>query len=73
MNATVYYVVFTANEGKYQKRDYIMISNSPFVYPPKTKIQKSVISSYNMKAQIVLPFEETTKTLMNVEKWQSIV
>lgn len=72
-NKTVYYVVFTANEGKYQKRDYIILSNTPFIYPPKTKVQRAVIFSYNMKSQIVLPYEDKTKALINLNQWHTLL
>lgn len=74
----IYYAIVIANEGMYVKKKYIIISNDRFEYyvTPifrKKNDKKPLISSYNLKTQIAMPYNEKTRSILELDKWHSVM
>ena len=82
----VYYVKFEGRITRTLSREFIIISNEPFVYyneplmrmlPNHTELydrtckwtRRALLYGYNTKKQILLPYNEKTRTLFECEKW----
>ena len=75
---SIYYVIFEAAESKYNRKRYIAISNTLFEYhdaPPLRVFpwqKKNFLASYDIKNQIVIPYDEKTISLLQVNEWHVI-
>lgn len=74
----IYYTIFLANEGMFSRKKYIALSNEPFEFQDTSSIRlfpwdkKPFLVSYNVKKQIVMPYNETTQLFLETEIWKSI-
>ncbi len=75
----IYYVTFWGNEGLFSKREYIILANEPFEYHKNDSLRifpwdkKPLLVSYNVKKQIAMPYDERTKSILEIDKWASVV
>lgn len=70
--APTYYALFSSPQGTSNKK-FIVISNVPFVYQDTYGVAKvRFIQHYNMAEQIVLPFDEQVKPLLNLGEWHRV-
>lgn len=71
----IYYAIFWEKEAMFKRRRFIIISNKPFKYEEKTGIRifpwdkKPLLTSYDVKFQIAMPYDEQTKSLFEIERW----
>ena len=74
----IYYVIFSASEGMFSKRKFIVLSNEPFVYEEKRSLRifpwekKPLIANYDINKQIALPYNLETQTVLEIDKWKSV-
>ena len=74
----IYYVIFSAQEGMFSKREFIVISNEPFTYEEKRSLrifpweQKPLIVSYDTQKQLALPYNQETRPILEINKWKSV-
>ena len=69
----VYYAIFTSPEGSAHGKEFIAISNSPFEYQETYGIAKvRFLQHYDMAKQIVLPFDDQTFKLLDIQKWHNV-
>lgn len=74
----IYYVTFWGVEGTFSKREYIVLANEPFEYQNNCPLRifpwdkKPLLVSYNVKKQIVMPYNEVTKSILETDKWYSL-
>lgn len=72
------YVTFWGVEGTFSKRKYIVLANEPFEYQKNCSLRifpwdkKPLLVSYNVKKQIVMPYNEVTKPILETDKWYSL-
>ena len=77
-NNPIYYAVFTAVESKYTSNKYIAISNKMFecreISPLRLLLgkEKSFLASYDVRNQIVMPYDEKTISLLQTKDWHAI-
>ena len=75
----IYYVTFWANEGMFSKKEYIIFSNEPFIYQSRQSVRifpwhkKPLLVSYDVKKQIAMPYDQKTKSILETDKWYSVV
>lgn len=75
----IYYVIFWADEGMFSRKEYIVLSNEPFEYQRRHSIRifpwdkKPLLVSYNVRKQIAMPYDNTTKSILETDKWYSVV
>lgn len=75
----IYYVIFRANEGMFSKKEYIVLSNESFKYQSRHSIRifpwdkKTLLVSYDVKKQIAMPYDKQTKSILETDKWHSVV
>lgn len=71
--AAVYYAIFTSPEGSAHGKEFIAISNSPFEYQETYGIAKvRFLQHYDMAKQIVLPYDNQTIKLLDIQKWHKV-
>lgn len=69
----VYYTIFTSPEGSAHGKEFIAISNSPFEYQETYGIAKvRFLQHYDMAKQIVLPYDNQTIKLLDIQKWHKV-
>lgn len=69
----VYYAIFTSPEGSAHGKEFIAISNSPFEYQETYGIAKvRFLQHYDMAKQIVLPYDNQTIKLLDIQKWHKV-
>ena len=69
----VYYAIFTSPEGSAHGKEFIAISNSPFEYQETYGIAKvRFLQHYDMAKQIVLPFDDQTFKLLDIQKCNNV-
>ena len=73
----IYYVIFQAKENTTTTKKYIAISNGIFEYfNVSVRLfpwdKKPFLGSYNVKKQIVMPYDEKTIPLLPIEEWHLI-
>ena len=74
----IYYAVFTAVESKYTSNKYIAISNKKFEYRDVSPLrllpgkEKPFLASYDVKNQIVMPYDEKTNSLLQTKAWHEL-
>lgn len=75
---TIYYVIFSAVEGRFSRKEYIVLSNEPFLYEEKRSLRifpwenKPLIVSYNTHKQIALPYNQETRPFLEIDKWKLV-
>lgn len=75
----IYYVIFQANEGMFSQKEYIVLSNESFEYQSRHSIRifpwdkKPLLVSYDVKKQIAMPYDKKTKSILETNKWHSVV
>ena len=75
---TIYYVIFSANEGVFSRKDYIVLSNDPFEYEEKCSLRifpwekRPLLAGYDTKKQIALPYNQETRLILEIEKWKLV-
>lgn len=75
----IYYVIFWATEGMFSKKEYIVFSNEPFIYQSRQSLRifpwdkKPLLVSYDVKKQIAMPYDQKTKSILETDKWYSVV
>lgn len=68
-----YYAIFKTSQGFLCVKQFIALSNKPFQYQPVYGISRvRFIQHYNMKVQIVLPYNEKTIPLLKLEEWHNV-
>lgn len=70
----IYYRIFTAPESAFTKPTYIAISTERIIYdenkrPTLFKSAKPLTLSYNMKTQIVIPYNIETQHYFDLDNW----
>lgn len=74
----VYYVIFDARESSISRKKYIAVSNKRFEYQETSGIRllpsdnKPFLGSYDVKKQIVIPYDEKIISILPIEKWYMI-
>lgn len=74
----IYYVIFSAQEGMFSKREFIVISNEPFTYEEKHSLRifpwekKPLLVSYDIKKQIALPYSQDSLSFLKINEWKSV-
>ncbi len=72
-NEKIYYIVFKAPEGVYSRQEFILISNHYFKCKFETKwYSKRILSSYDMKKQILIPYNNQTSMLFGLNDWENV-
>lgn len=72
-------MTFVADEGIFSRKEYIILSNEQFDYQKKSSLRifpwdkKTLLVSYNVKTQVAMPYDEKTKSILEIEKWHSVV
>ena len=67
----VYYAVFETTLGG-TSRKLVALSNEPFEYRVASKHGVKFVQSYDIKKIVVLPYNESTKPLLNLEQWNNV-
>lgn len=68
-----YYAVFTSPQGMLSTDRFIVLSNEPFEYQTTYGVAKvRFIQHYNMAKQIVIPYNEQTIPILNLDAWHKI-
>ena len=74
----IYYVIFQAKENTTTTKKYIAISNKWFEYQEKSWMRlrqsddRPFLGSYDVKEQIVIPYNEKTILLLPIEEWHLV-
>ncbi len=69
----VYYTIFVSPGGAACCEEFIAISNSPFEYQKTYGIAKvRFLQHYDMAKQIVLPYDNQTIKLLDIQKWHKV-
>lgn len=69
----IYYAVFSSPQGMLSTNRFIVLSNEPFEYQATYGVAKvRFIQHYNMAKQIVLPYNEQTIPILNLDAWYKI-
>ena len=74
-NKAVYYAIFKCVETNTNKKEYIAISNEFFQYEerkPTIWSRNTYIDCYDRTKQIIFPYDEKTKQLFLIEKWNCV-
>lgn len=72
-NKEIYYMIFRCAESVYSGHQFILISNNPFEYKTEEKIfSKKIISYYDIKSQILMPYDDTTSKLFDLNSWKNV-
>lgn len=73
MRFAVYYTIFVSPGGAACCEEFIAISNSPFEYQKTYGIAKvRFLQHYDMAKQIVLPYDNQTIKLLDIQKWHKV-
>lgn len=68
----IYYAVFDSPQGMQCAR-FIALSNEPFEYRATYGVAKvRFIQHYNMAKQIVMPYNEQTISILNLDTWYNV-
>ena len=68
-----YYAVFTTPQGMLSTKKFVALSNEPFEYQVTYGVAKvRFIQHYNMKKQIVLPYDDEVISLLNFDDFHKI-
>lgn len=69
----VYYKIFQTPQGQFENGQFIAISNEQFQYQEIYGIAKiRFIQYYDWKKQIVLPYNQKTILLLEIDNWNNI-
>lgn len=69
----IYHVIFSAREGMFSEREFVVLSNEPIAYEEKRSLRifpwekKPLIAGYDTQKQIVLPYNEETRSILKME------
>ncbi len=67
----VYYGIFNARQDLFYFNDFIALSNEPFKFE-EDKDWRYFIVRYDLNTLLVMPYNDKTKPLMQLEKWERI-
>lgn len=62
---TIYYIRFHTNDDLLCVTEYVVVSNEPI----HCKKAIEILSNYRMKTQVVIPYNEKTRSYMDFDKW----
>lgn len=65
---TIYYTIFKARESMFTMREYIVLSNEMFYLKSKNR-EGYFLGNFECKKQVIIPYNEKTKHLLEIEKW----
>ena len=69
-----YYAIFKTTQGFLCVKQFIVLSNESFIFQDNISnmFKKRFIARYDLKKQIVLPYDEQTIPLLNIEGWHKV-
>ncbi len=67
----VYYGIFNARQDLFYFNDFIALSNERFKFE-NDKDWRAFIVRYDLRALLVMPYNDKTKPLLQLEKWERI-
>ncbi len=72
-NKKIYYMVFRCAESVYSSQQFILISNSSFEYKTEERpFSGRIVTRYDLKAQILMPYDEKTLRQCDLHNWIEI-
>ncbi|MBQ7295883.1 MAG: hypothetical protein IJW86_06785 [Clostridia bacterium] len=69
----IYYMILECTEAVYSKQKFILLSNEPFsIRSKRSMFSRNVIQSYDIKKQILMPYNSDTSDFFKLSDWECI-